>query len=132
VLPLSAKGNAALRRHRRLTLTLKITLAALHGAAVTVTRGVVLHAGQDRAELAVLGVALARPATPRTSHRNPVCSVEQVECVFAVVDVVDAFAFWGYRHAEQRPAPVFVSAVCTAICWPPGVISTMLHRRRCW
>ena len=55
VLPLSAKGNAALRRHRRLTLTLKITLAALHGAAVTVTRGVVLHAGQDRAELAGSG-----------------------------------------------------------------------------
>jgi hypothetical protein len=44
VLPLSVKGKAALRRHRRLTLTLKITLTPLHGAAVTVTRGIVLRA----------------------------------------------------------------------------------------
>jgi hypothetical protein len=43
-LPLSAKGKAALHRHRRLTLTVKITLTPQHGAAVTVTRGVVLHA----------------------------------------------------------------------------------------
>jgi hypothetical protein len=43
-LPLSAKGKAALRRHRRLTLTVKITLTPLHGAAVTITRGVVVHA----------------------------------------------------------------------------------------
>jgi hypothetical protein len=43
-LSLSAKGKAALRRHRRLTLTVKITLTPLHGAAVTVTRGVVVHA----------------------------------------------------------------------------------------
>ena len=43
-LRLSAKGEAALRRHRRLTLTVKITLTPLHGAAVTVTRGVVVHA----------------------------------------------------------------------------------------
>jgi hypothetical protein len=42
--PLSAKGNTALRRHRRLTLTVKITLTPLHRAAVTVTRGIVVHA----------------------------------------------------------------------------------------
>jgi hypothetical protein len=41
--PLSAKGKAALRRHRRLALTVKITLTPLHGAAVTVTRSVVVH-----------------------------------------------------------------------------------------
>jgi hypothetical protein len=45
VLPLSAKGKAALRhRHRRLALTVKITLTPLHGKAVTITRGVVVHA----------------------------------------------------------------------------------------
>jgi hypothetical protein len=43
-LSLSAKGRAALRRHRRLALTVKVTLTPLHGAAVTVTRGVVVHA----------------------------------------------------------------------------------------
>lgn len=42
-LPLSTKGKAALRRHRRLTLTVKITLKPQHGAAVTVTRGIVIH-----------------------------------------------------------------------------------------
>jgi hypothetical protein len=42
--PLNAKGKAALRRHRRLALTVKITLTPLHGAAVTVTRVVVVHA----------------------------------------------------------------------------------------
>jgi plastocyanin len=42
--PLSAKGRAALRRHRRLLLTVKITLAPPHGTAVTLTRMVVLHA----------------------------------------------------------------------------------------
>jgi hypothetical protein len=42
--PLSAKGKAALRHHRRLALTVKITLTPAHGAAVTVTRGVVVHA----------------------------------------------------------------------------------------
>jgi hypothetical protein len=42
--PLNAKGKAALRRRRRLTLTVKITLTPLHGAAVTVTRGVVVRA----------------------------------------------------------------------------------------
>jgi hypothetical protein len=42
--PLSAKGKAALRRRRRLALTVKITLTPLHGAAVTLTRGVVVHA----------------------------------------------------------------------------------------
>jgi hypothetical protein len=41
--PLSAKGKAALRRHRRLALTVKITLTPLHGAAVTVTREAVVH-----------------------------------------------------------------------------------------
>jgi hypothetical protein len=44
VLPLSVKGKAALRRHRRLTLTVKITLTPLHGAAVTVTRAIAIHA----------------------------------------------------------------------------------------
>jgi hypothetical protein len=44
--PLSAKGKAALRRHRRLALAVKITLTPQHGAAVTVTHRVVL---QDRA-----------------------------------------------------------------------------------
>ncbi len=43
-LPLNEKGKAALRRRRRLTLTVKITLTPQHGAAVTVTRGVVVHA----------------------------------------------------------------------------------------
>jgi hypothetical protein len=42
--PLSTKGKAALRHHRRLALTVKITLTPLHGAAVTVTRGVVMQA----------------------------------------------------------------------------------------
>ncbi len=42
--PLTAKGKAALRRHRRLALTVKITLTPLHGAAVTVTRIVILRA----------------------------------------------------------------------------------------
>jgi hypothetical protein len=41
---LSAKGKAALRRHRRLALTVKITLTPLHGTAVTIARGVVAHA----------------------------------------------------------------------------------------
>jgi hypothetical protein len=43
-LALNAKGKAALRRHPRLALTVKITLTPLHGAAVTVTRVVVVHA----------------------------------------------------------------------------------------
>jgi hypothetical protein len=42
--PLSAKGRAALRRHRRLTVMVKITLTPLHGAAVAITRGVVVLA----------------------------------------------------------------------------------------
>ncbi len=42
--PLSAKGKAALRRHRRLALTVKITLTPQHGAAATVTGVVVMHA----------------------------------------------------------------------------------------
>jgi hypothetical protein len=42
--PLSAKGKAALRRHRRLALTVKITLTPPHGTAVTLTRSVVVRA----------------------------------------------------------------------------------------
>ncbi len=42
--PLSAKGKTALRRHRRLALTVKIMLTPQRGAAVTVTRIVVVHA----------------------------------------------------------------------------------------
>jgi hypothetical protein len=42
--PLTARGKAAFRRHRRLTLTVQITLTPLHGAAVTITRAVVVHA----------------------------------------------------------------------------------------
>ncbi|HEY4810930.1 MAG TPA: hypothetical protein VIH71_07730 [Solirubrobacteraceae bacterium] len=42
--PLNAKGKAALRRHRRLALTVKVTLTPLHGTAVSITRGVVVHA----------------------------------------------------------------------------------------
>jgi plastocyanin len=42
--PLTAKGKDTLSRHRRLALTVKITLTPLHGAAVTITRGVVVHA----------------------------------------------------------------------------------------
>jgi hypothetical protein len=41
--PLNAKGKAGLRRHRRLALTVKIALTPLHGAAIKVTRGVVIH-----------------------------------------------------------------------------------------
>jgi hypothetical protein len=41
---LSANGKAALRRHRRLALTVKVTLTPQHGAAMTVTRNVVVHA----------------------------------------------------------------------------------------
>jgi hypothetical protein len=42
--PLSAKGKAALRRNRRLALTVKIALTPPHGAAATVARGVIVHA----------------------------------------------------------------------------------------
>jgi hypothetical protein len=41
--PLTAKGKATLRHHRRLALTVKITLTPLHGAAVTITRSIVVH-----------------------------------------------------------------------------------------
>jgi hypothetical protein len=41
--PLITKAKASLHRHRRLALTVKITFTPLHGAAVTVTRTVVLH-----------------------------------------------------------------------------------------
>ena len=42
--PLTSKGRALLRRHRRLALTVKVTLTPAHGAAATVARGVVIHA----------------------------------------------------------------------------------------
>ncbi len=42
--PLGAKGKKALSRLWRLALTVKVTLTPQHGAAVTVTRVVVLHA----------------------------------------------------------------------------------------
>jgi hypothetical protein len=42
--PLTAKGKAALRRHRHLALKMKVTLTPQHGAAVTITRVVVIHA----------------------------------------------------------------------------------------
>jgi plastocyanin len=42
--PLTAKAKAALRRHRRLALTVRIVLTPVHGVAETVTKGVVLHA----------------------------------------------------------------------------------------
>jgi hypothetical protein len=42
--PLTARGKAALGRHRHLALTVKITLTPQHGAAVMVTRVVVVHA----------------------------------------------------------------------------------------
>ena len=41
--PLDARGKAALRRHRRLALRVKITLTPLHGAAVGVTHGVLVR-----------------------------------------------------------------------------------------
>lgn len=41
--PLSAKGKAALRRHRRLALTVKVILTPQHGAGVTFTRTVTVH-----------------------------------------------------------------------------------------
>ncbi|MGA7704232.1 MAG: hypothetical protein WB998_04985 [Solirubrobacteraceae bacterium] len=43
VLTLNSRGKATRRRHRRLALTVKITLTSLHGAAATVTRGVVVR-----------------------------------------------------------------------------------------
>ncbi len=42
--PLNAKGKAALRRRRHLALTVKITLTPLHGAAVMLTRSVIVRA----------------------------------------------------------------------------------------
>ncbi len=41
---LNAKARQALKRHHRLALTVKITLTPLHGAAVTITRGIVVRA----------------------------------------------------------------------------------------
>lgn len=43
-LSLRTKGKAALRRHGRLTLTVKITLKPQHGAVTSVTRAVVVRA----------------------------------------------------------------------------------------
>jgi plastocyanin len=40
---LNAKARRALRLHRRLALTVRISLSPLHGSAVTVARSVVLH-----------------------------------------------------------------------------------------
>jgi plastocyanin len=42
--PLNAKGKGALRRKRRLALTVKIVLTPLHGASASTMRSVVLHA----------------------------------------------------------------------------------------
>jgi hypothetical protein len=42
--PLTAKAKTALRRHRRLALTVRIVLTPVDGVAETVTKGVVLHA----------------------------------------------------------------------------------------
>jgi hypothetical protein len=53
--PLSARGMAALRRHRRLALTVKVTLTPVLGTAVMVTRSVVVHA-PDPASLVVAGL----------------------------------------------------------------------------
>jgi plastocyanin len=44
VVPLTANAKSALHRHRRLALTVQIVLTPLHGAAVSTTRSVVLHA----------------------------------------------------------------------------------------
>lgn len=41
---LNARGKSALRRHRRLTLTVKVTLVPPRGAAASATKAVVLHA----------------------------------------------------------------------------------------
>jgi plastocyanin len=41
--PLTAKAKSALRRHRRLALTVRIVLTPPHGTAVTMTKSVVLH-----------------------------------------------------------------------------------------
>jgi len=42
--PLSGRGRSTLHRRGRLVLTVKITLTPLHGAAVKLMRGVVVHA----------------------------------------------------------------------------------------
>jgi hypothetical protein len=39
---LNARGRSTLRRHRRLALTVKVTLKPTHGALVTMTRAVML------------------------------------------------------------------------------------------
>jgi Copper binding proteins, plastocyanin/azurin family len=42
--PLTVKAKSALRRHRRLALTVQIVLTPIHGGAATVMKSVVLHA----------------------------------------------------------------------------------------
>jgi plastocyanin len=42
--PLTARGRSALRRHKRLALTVRIALTPVSGAAASMTRSVVLHA----------------------------------------------------------------------------------------
>jgi hypothetical protein len=42
--PLTAKGKSALRRHKRLALTVQIVITPVHGAKVTMTKSVVLRA----------------------------------------------------------------------------------------
>lgn len=41
---LNAKAKRALSRHHKLALSVQIVLTPLHGAAVTITKSVVLHA----------------------------------------------------------------------------------------
>ena len=41
--PLTSKAKSALRRHKHLALTVQIVITPAHGAAVTVTKSVVLH-----------------------------------------------------------------------------------------
>jgi hypothetical protein len=41
--PLDAAAKRALRRHHKLALTVRIVLTPVHGAAVTLTRGLVLR-----------------------------------------------------------------------------------------
>ena len=66
--PLNAKGRAALRRHRRLALTVKITLTPLHGAAVTVTRVAIMHALAERAITPQTTSARARDCRAALRH----------------------------------------------------------------
>jgi plastocyanin len=42
--PLTARGRSALRRHRRLALTVRVVLAPFYGTPVAMTRSITLHA----------------------------------------------------------------------------------------